>query len=121
VTALREQVKAFEDEARKAKRAVTELSQDRGEHASALEKMRVISKSREDELVDQLEALALKHTSEVGRLKNDLAGAEQQLSDQMQLLDQQRSSTMDTSTRLEEHEVRRIRMMETEKKKMTVK
>jgi hypothetical protein len=41
---------------------------------------------------------------QVGRLKQDLAGAEAQLAEQMKLLDRQRSSTLQTSTRLEENE-----------------
>lgn len=175
------QVAAFEEEGRKAKRTVQDLSAHRSEHELALEKLRVVAKSREDELVDQLEALALKHTTEVSgracgrdivldlgwegggigifemgykhaivkkiskqdvitiifilvlpyfflscffgdvyvlcnllvsrlvstqvsRLKQDLAGAEAQLGEQMKLLDSQRSSTLQASTKLEEHE-----------------
>jgi len=131
---------------------VQDLSAHRSEHEVALEKLRVVAKSREDELVDQLEALALKHTTEVrgyrcgcgekrelrslsvcsceqyivsvsellpecscllalfpglvqvSRLKKDLAGAEAQVGEQMKLLDSQRSSTLHTSAKLEEHE-----------------
>ena len=102
VSALRQQVASYEDDASNARRSASEFVMGRTEQEAALERLRVVAKSREDELVDQLEALALKHTSETGRLKQDLAAAEAQLEDQLRVLESQRAESSRSFDRLED-------------------
>mmetsp|Transcript_17576 Transcript_17576/g.20725 ORF Transcript_17576/g.20725 Transcript_17576/m.20725 type:complete len:1088 (-) Transcript_17576:221-3484(-) len=104
VAALREQVSSFEDDNRKARRSVSELSMSKEEQESALERLRMSSKAREMDLVDQMKGLTQKHQAEVTRLKVDLQSAESTLQEQLNMLEKTRSSSLHASSLLEDHE-----------------
>jgi chromosome segregation ATPase len=104
VSALREQVGAFEDDNRKARRSVSELAMSKDEQEAALERLRLSAKSREMELEDQIKAITQKHQTESARIKADLVAAENTLQEQLTLLDKTRSSSLHASSLLEEHE-----------------
>jgi len=61
VSALRDQVAAFDEDARRAKRTATELSLTRTEKDAAIDRLRSQASEREDELSAQLDALAQRH------------------------------------------------------------